>query len=127
MKNNEVKVLFFLDYGSEETDALTAVAAIADNNVTEVQGLFIEDDDMLAAADLPCFVEVSAHSQSAASISHKNLKQAAAIDAHNKRILYPGTAKLTDIVSNINNAGTAKQTNIVARNRKTNEYCIQCK
>lgn len=61
MTINASRVLFLLDYGSQEAEALRTVAALSGGQPLEVQGLFVEDEDLIGAAQLPCVAEVSVH------------------------------------------------------------------
>ena len=58
------RVLLTLDCGSVDEDALRALKLLGDNaEEPEVTGLYVEDEDLLNAAQLPGLTEVSPHGE----------------------------------------------------------------
>lgn len=91
------RVLFLLDYGTQEADVLTAVTAMTGQDRVEVQGLFVEDTDLLVAAARPGFVEVTIGSAGVTRMDQEHLHQALLQEAEQKQALFEHTARLNDL------------------------------
>lgn len=93
MGSRKAQVLFLLESGSQEADALTCVAALVGKSTAEVVGLFVEDTDLLGAAALPGFSEVSIRNQDVRQLDHASLQNAMTSQALQIRNLFETTAR----------------------------------
>lgn len=88
MTGLKAQVLFLLDCGSQDADALSAVTALAGEQPVEVLGLFVEDADLLGAAALPDSVEVSIYTQKITKLDQDSMQQALASQARQIRSIF---------------------------------------
>lgn len=93
--NSKIKaeVLFLLDYGTTDTEALNTVIALTGSVPTRVHGLFIEDIDLLGAASLPGNVEVAILNQQISAFTPESLNQAFIAEAARKRVMLENSAR----------------------------------
>jgi|GEM_PF-6832226 len=86
-------VLFLLDYGATDTEALNTLIALTGTVPTQVHGLFIEDVDLLGAAALPGNLEVAVINQQVTAFTAESLAYAFAREAERKRHLLETSAR----------------------------------
>ncbi len=91
--NSKSQVLFLFDPGCKEAEALRAVAALMGKQPVEITGLFVEDADLLGAAKLPVFAEVSIKTLAVTTTDSDALQVAMASQAHRARRLFEATAR----------------------------------
>ncbi len=97
MTGNQARVLYLLEYGTADADALRAVASLVGDRPYQVRGLYVEDEDLMSAARLPGFVEVSVHSQEPASLGQEDMQRALHRQASAARRLFEAAARALQI------------------------------
>lgn len=96
-REHSARVLFLLDYGTQDADVLTVVAAMTGQKNVEVQGLFVEDTDLIEAAARPGFVEVTIGSDGVTRMNQERLHETVLKEAKRKQALFEQTAQLNDL------------------------------
>lgn len=96
-RKQSARVLFLLDYGTQDADVLTVVGAMTGQENVEVQGLFVEDTDLIEAAARPGFVEVTIGSDGVTRMNQERLHQTLLKEAKRKQALFERTARLNDL------------------------------
>ena len=87
------RVLVALDGGEPSIDALTQLARLLDAATLEVTGLLVEDEDLLRAARLPGFCEVSLSGEIFPK-DHERLRQDIEAESRRLRQAFEGTMQL---------------------------------
>ena len=96
-QTSKPRVFFLLDHGTQEADVLAVVGAMTGKGDVEVEGLFVEDTDLMAAAARPGFVEVTVSTSAVTSLSQEHVQQAVLREAKSKQELFERTARMNDI------------------------------
>lgn len=86
------RVLLTLDSGSIDEDALRALKLLTNQSDVEITGLFVEDEDLYQAAQLPGLIEVSP-SGVVSSLDHEALARGVAAQARRARAQFEAFAR----------------------------------
>ena len=69
------RILYMLDYGTSDTEALRLMRALSDAGEPELTGLYVEDEDLERAMRLPGLAEVNVRQKGAAALQPGQLQQ----------------------------------------------------
>ena len=91
------RILYMLDYGTSDTEALRLMRALSDAGEPELTGLYVEDEDLERAMRLPGLAEVNVRQKGAAALQPGQLQQDLRAHADTTRSLFERSASRLDI------------------------------
>ncbi len=92
MNAKRKRVLYLLDYGTLDTDALRLAGIVSGDGDVEIVGLYVEDEDLINAMRLPGLKEVRMESSQSESLDSDRLRKDLAVHAAGLRRSFESSA-----------------------------------